>query len=561
MNEMDMMSPEKVAAKYGGDKQKIGQAAQMGLLNPTVAVMAGMFIDRMRGAAMQEQVPQSTVAQDVMAPATQMAGLGATPQAQTAPQMATQMAAVPTGTRTLAEGGLSSLPVDEDMFPDEYAGGGIVAFQGGDLVRGIGTETYPASLSQTQTDPATLRAYYISRGMPLPFELMTEAERAKSDPTYTLGPTGKKFEELGRPAVPGAASSLSEMFSNIGSRIAGLGSSDMRIDPATGKEVSFGEYMRLEDARRAAAAGGQPPTPTATTGRDSIETLRAKAAASRESMSPENRARYDENLSGIKRIAEDVAPKGKSSEKADTAKAAKAAALTKEETTEDFLARRKRMLKESGVSEDPFAADREALRARMNDIASQDKENKALAMIMGGLSGVNARNLAEFAQKAGTAGFGQYMKGKEKTREEQKEIDKINRDLNKAEDAMKRGDVDKALEYEDKAAQRQIQLRGVQAQERSAARPTSTAELMAALQSPDPAVRRAAETVLGSAKTGQVDERQLRADWDKMSPGAKMLLARNENITTFDQYKASRMSGGAAAPAAGADPLGLRGGR
>ena len=48
-----------------------------------------------------------------------------------------------------------------------------------------------------------------------------------------------------------------------------------------------------------------------------------------------------------------------------------------------------------------------------------------------------------------------------------------------------------------------------------------------------------------------------------MSPGAKMLLARNENITTFDQYKASRMGGGggAGAPAAGADPLGLRGGR
>ena len=568
LDSFDLLSAEKVANKYGGDKRKIGEAAQMGLINPTVAVMAGMFIDRMRNAAIKEQQSDTTVAQDVMAPAPQMAGLGATPQAQTAPQMApqanTQMAAVPTGTRTLAEGGLSSLPVDEDMFPDEYAGGGIVAFQGGDLVRGIGTETYPASLSQTQTDPATLRAYYLSRGMPLPFELMTEAEKAKSDPTYTLGPTGKKFEELGRPAVPGAASSLGEMFSNIGSRIAGLGSSDMRIDPATGKEVSFGEYMRLEDARRAAAAGGQPPTPTATTGRDSIDTLRAKAAASRESMSPENRARYDENLSGIKRIAEDVAPKGKAPEKTETTKGAKAAAPAKEETTEDFLAKRKRMLRESGVSEDPFATDREALRARINDIASQDKENKALAMIMGGLSGVGARNLAEFAQKAGTAGFGQYMKGKEKTREEQKEIDKINRDINKAEDAMKRGDVDKALEFEDKAEQRRIQLMGVEAQKASAARPTQLTELFAIQKraiAGDETAKEFLKNYLGSAKTGQVDERQLRADWDKMNPGAKMLLARNENITTFDQYKASRMGGGAGAPAAGADPLGLRGGR
>jgi hypothetical protein len=123
MDNFDLLSAEKVAAKYGGDKRKIGQAAQMGLVNPTVAVMAGMFIDRMRGAAVQEQQPSTTVAQDVMAPATQMAGLGATSQANT------QMAAVPTGTRTLAEGGLTALPVNEDMFPDEYAGGGIVAFQ------------------------------------------------------------------------------------------------------------------------------------------------------------------------------------------------------------------------------------------------------------------------------------------------------------------------------------------------------------------------------------------------------------------------------------------------
>lgn len=123
MDNFDLLSAEKVAAKYGGDKRKIGQAAQMGLVNPTVAVMAGMFIDRMRGAAVQEQQPSTTVAQDVMAPAIQMAGLGATPQANT------QMAAVPTGTRTLAEGGLTALPVNEDMFPDEYAGGGIVAFQ------------------------------------------------------------------------------------------------------------------------------------------------------------------------------------------------------------------------------------------------------------------------------------------------------------------------------------------------------------------------------------------------------------------------------------------------
>jgi len=111
MNDMDMMSPEKVAAEYGGNKQKIAQAVQMGLIQPTVAVMAGMFIDRMRGAAVQEQAPQSTVAQDVMAPPMAPAGLGAIPQAPT-------------------ESGLEALPTP-NLDNAEYAGGGIVAFQGG----------------------------------------------------------------------------------------------------------------------------------------------------------------------------------------------------------------------------------------------------------------------------------------------------------------------------------------------------------------------------------------------------------------------------------------------
>jgi len=135
MDNFDLLSAEKVAAKYGGDKRKIGEAARMGLVNPTVAVMAGMFIDRMRNAAIKEQQPTTTVAQDVMAPATQMAEMfvdrmrGDAAQGQAAPQMPTQMTATPAQTATLAEGGLTALPVDDDMFPDEYAGGGIVAFQ------------------------------------------------------------------------------------------------------------------------------------------------------------------------------------------------------------------------------------------------------------------------------------------------------------------------------------------------------------------------------------------------------------------------------------------------
>jgi hypothetical protein len=493
MDNFDLLSAEKVAAKYGGDKRKIGEAAQMGLINPTVAVMAGMFIDRMRNAAIKEQQSDTTVAQDVMAPATQMAGLGATPQAQTAPQMApqtnTQMAAAPSGTVPLAKGGLSSLPVDEGMFPDEYAGGGIVAFAGldGSFVQDDDMET-------------------------------------------------RRLRETLRRKYAGIASPLGAFASVPASEIVGFQENRRTIQNLLGALPSLDkeqlQYMLAN-------------TP------DITKVSSASPAVTNRNIDLSRDFKDTDTGVDLPQVKQPTAPAVSASKSKATEKAA---APAKEEASEDFLTRRQRMLREAKVSEDPFAADREALRARMDDIASQDKENKALAMIMGGLSGVGARNLAEFAQKAGTAGFGQYMKGKEKTREEQKEIDKINRDINKAEDAMKRGDVDKALEFEDKAKQREIQLRGVQAQERSAARPTSTAELLAALQSPNPAVRRAAETVLGSAKTGQVDERFLMERWDKMDRMEKFNLARQG--IGYEQWAAGKRAEAAGGGTGGFKVLG-----
>lgn len=137
----NLQSPEAIAKEYGGNKMKIAQAAQIGLLDPTAAVLAGMFIDRMRGAQQQEQVPQMTVAQQVLSPQPSAgAGLGATPQAA---QMAAAYPAegappsVPGPSMPqqepvmAADGGLMSLPVDDAMFQPSYNAGGIVAFADG----------------------------------------------------------------------------------------------------------------------------------------------------------------------------------------------------------------------------------------------------------------------------------------------------------------------------------------------------------------------------------------------------------------------------------------------
>lgn len=150
-----IQSPEEIAKEYGGNKQKIVEAMQMGIIDSTAGVLAGMFIDRMRAAQMQEQAPQQTVAQQVMggtqaqapaaapAPAAppQGAGLGAiAPQGATPPVPEMLPEQAPVG---MAEGGIVGLDIPDTMydepsnggFNDGYAGGGLVAFADGGDVR------------------------------------------------------------------------------------------------------------------------------------------------------------------------------------------------------------------------------------------------------------------------------------------------------------------------------------------------------------------------------------------------------------------------------------------
>ena len=150
-----------VAEKYGGNKQKIAEAAAIGALGPEgplLAVAAGMYIDRMRAAQVAEQAPQQTVAQQVLAPQPTMSPQGlaaaqppspsmppaATPAPMAAPAPMPAPEQAPVGMAEggylppYASGGLSDLPLPDTMFdePDNggYAGGGLVAFAAGDAV-------------------------------------------------------------------------------------------------------------------------------------------------------------------------------------------------------------------------------------------------------------------------------------------------------------------------------------------------------------------------------------------------------------------------------------------
>jgi len=95
---------QELATKYS--KPRLQKMAQMGLIDPTKAVMAGMMIDRIQKQNMQP--PQQTVADEVLGQQQQMMQQQAQPG----------VAALPSG------------------LPEEMAGGGIVAFADGGEVPG-----------------------------------------------------------------------------------------------------------------------------------------------------------------------------------------------------------------------------------------------------------------------------------------------------------------------------------------------------------------------------------------------------------------------------------------
>ena len=129
---------QSLAVKYS--KPQLARMAQMGLIDTQKAVLAGMMRDRI--AKEDAKPPVTTVAQDVMGMAPQIAPPSKPPQmgmAQApAPQMPEQMAAT---------GGLTSIPYQEQ----DYAGGGIVAFADGGIPRYNGN---PEDGSQVMYDNA-----------------------------------------------------------------------------------------------------------------------------------------------------------------------------------------------------------------------------------------------------------------------------------------------------------------------------------------------------------------------------------------------------------------------
>jgi hypothetical protein len=185
------------------NKAELQRMAQMGLIEPQKAVMAGMMIDRIAKSAMKP--PETTVAEDVLAPPPPQMPPGQMPpeaQGQMPPQMA-------------ADGGLMGmLPHSHGVAAlhsglHNMAGGGIVAFADGgptpeEYMRSSRAVDSALAGMQPQSDMPMMPGGYRMRDVTLPdrsnitseIGAMGEAERAAGyDPDMYKR---MREEELGR---------------------------------------------------------------------------------------------------------------------------------------------------------------------------------------------------------------------------------------------------------------------------------------------------------------------------------------------------------------------------
>jgi hypothetical protein len=271
--------------------------------------------------------------------------------------------------------GVASLPVPEEMYGSDYAGGGIVAFDEG--------------------------------GMAGTFDSFMPSE-----------PSG---EPLVEPDIP------EELVGKIG------------LPQVYG--IKEGRYGRTKD-EILKSFGVKPSAPAARP----APTVSAEAAPTAPA-APAAPAKAPARESGIAAI-----PKG-------AASAAKP----------DYLTKLQEMLKKAGVT-DTDQEDLAAIQQGRSKLEEDKSDALRMAIVRAGLGA--AAETSPYALSNLAKGFSQgvesYEKSTKEIKAEKKEYDKIERDLRKASNLRKRGEVEKALDLEEKAEDREIKLRGLEYQRISA---------------------------------------------------------------------------------------------
>ena len=472
----DINEIQTLATKYS--KPQLARMAQMGLIDPTKAVMAGMMIDRITKSNMQ--APQQTVAQEALTPMP--------PQGAMAPQMSPAMQQ-PMPQAPVAPAGIGALPTQPEpnagvsALPSgitEMAGGGIVAFdEGGEVPRYGGKEE---SLVRTKYGRD--------------FDFL---------PIYVPPKTES-------PPAPPLASDAGEVFSNIGTSVYNLGRSAidpvsdflaqptsrgsvLRVDPNTGKPVSFGEYMRLQEAERNAAA-----LPAATRIVENVNAGRTPLSDKppAPAPAPQNKGqrrsagpRTNQQATNTTNINQQVPPPPPETRVAQEEPAGIASIIPKRPETldiplnlgkftttplpvpgkkeiKDFLMEQDEAQKQAGVNNNIYKDLMGDLDTKKGKLANRKQEAIGAALMQTGLGLLGARRGQEFAVlgEAGQRSLQGLIAANERIRETEEKIDDARRGLLVAENDYKRTRSDKALESVQKHRDKieAMEIRNIEAQ-------------------------------------------------------------------------------------------------
>jgi hypothetical protein len=427
-----------LATKYS--KPQLQKMAQMGLVDPTKAVMAGMMIDRIQKQNMQP--PQQTVAEEVMG------GPPPMPEGAPAPEQAPQAAGIaglPSGLPPqMAGGGIVAFAEGGDT--EEYAGGGVVAMAGG------GMEDFrrdPAS----RVDPRVQAARDKDRYFILSQELADAQRRAQAGDPRAAGDVEAIRREM-RTIKPQSS----------GIDLPGISSAQAaEVKPAAPK--SSAPVKSAEDAvysPEGVLLFGEPPTEPAV--RKTKPGERIEPNLLRDILE----GRPNEPLPKIERRTPAPAPAAEAPPKVAEKPAEKPAAKEemgparpstldrlrnvgleepKELSAKEALAEQDAVYGQLGVEKDLFAKirqDYEGTRGKFKDRADK-AAGHALMMFGAGLLG--ARRGAEFetASKAAQQSLMMYMGTMDKISDQEDKLSQALRELSVSEDQYKRTRAESSL--------------------------------------------------------------------------------------------------------------------
>jgi hypothetical protein len=419
----DIGEIQTLATKYS--KPQLARMAQMGLIDPTKAVMAGMMIDRITKSNMQ--APQQTVAEEALTP---MAPPAAPMQQAQTPVAPAGIGSLPTQPEPNA--GVAALPSGIT----EMAGGGIVAFDEGGEVPGyaganeslVRQPLFGSMSAPNQTETAnTLRLIDEASQRPSPIgELFRSIESGRQE---NIAQYNQRLESIRQKMAAGTT--LTPQEATL-ARYENLTAASTPAASPTAMQDSINTYRQITD---------KPPEPTSSNQKN----VRSDRTNARQGPGvPRTTA---EKPSGMESLLAQRVPELKLDPNVGKFETVQYKMPEKKEL-KDYLQQQEEADRAAGVNTNIYKELMGDLEKKKGKLADRKQEAIGAALMQTGLGLLKARKGQEAATlgEEGQRSLLGLIGANERIRETEEKIDDARRGLLVAENDYKRTRSDKALE-------------------------------------------------------------------------------------------------------------------